>query len=550
MQRQRILLVQLYSAFQPPNAEPFAVEVLASFIENNFENIVVDIYVLNPEIDDRAVDGFLQHISKNDYSLIGLSVPQGTYHLAKEVLMSISETGTDPLMVLGHAIPTYAPEQFLDEFPNVVVVHGWGEDALLQLVRYVSGDISSLESINNISFFDRQLLKIVSTPIKYLAVPTQAKRIDPQRYFARVETSRDCHYGVCTFCTRPPGLLRDWHRLPVSDILDSVSELKDNGVTYFTFTDEDFVGNDLDGALRIAEGIKAIGNMTFSISLRADNILNPKLSADSSENQLRDHVIGQLKQAGLSFMFIGLESLSDTQLKRYGKGISTKNSVEAINVVKKHGIPLEVGYILFDPFVTLAELQEITETLRTTGIWNNVGRLFSEMRIQRATAYEQWLRQKGLLGEFDPNFLSYEWSFQHSEVAKVAMSCRSWVSPFSGCRNSLLNLVRTDIENEIAKYFATLFRKLDLLVLESIVSMRLENKGQSEVQDVMMEFEIQRYTLAGTLSRKVSKSAEIMRAEIQNLLTDLALYKSTIENRIGDFVPKTETEALGFIESN
>jgi radical SAM superfamily enzyme YgiQ (UPF0313 family) len=59
--------------------------------------------------------------------------------------------------------------------------------------------------------------------------------------------------------------------------------------------------------------------MQFSLSLRVDNVYNPKESDTLTLRRL--NLFRLLKEAGLSLVYFGVESLSDTQLKRYGKGV-------------------------------------------------------------------------------------------------------------------------------------------------------------------------------------------------------------------------------------
>ena len=77
-----ILLIQLYSELQPPNAEPFAIEVLAGALEVYCPGCQVQLMALNPAIHPDAVQQFIGEISQTGiYSLLGFSVPQGTMNL-------------------------------------------------------------------------------------------------------------------------------------------------------------------------------------------------------------------------------------------------------------------------------------------------------------------------------------------------------------------------------------------------------------------------------------------------------------------------------------
>ena len=133
-----ILLVQLYSELQPTNAEPFAIEVLASAIEKECPDCAVSMTLANPAVEGQSVQNLTATIESSHCDILGFSIPQGTLSLALKILDRLEllyANATRPTVVLGHALPTYVPEQFLKRHPWTVAVHGWGEDALIVLVK-------------------------------------------------------------------------------------------------------------------------------------------------------------------------------------------------------------------------------------------------------------------------------------------------------------------------------------------------------------------------------------------------------------------------------
>jgi len=464
-----ITLAQLYSELQPPNAEPLAVEALAGALEVYCEGVEVDIKIVNPLLDPNAVSKLIASVSESQCRLLGLSVPQGTYFVARQILNIVESTfipGERPLVVLGHALPTYMPNMFLEQYPWAFVIRGWGENSLVALVKALLADEEIyVEGIPSLIYVEHGQIR--SNPVALDIVPQVPKRFEPGKFFARVETSRGCHYGRCTFCTRPPGKKDYWSRILIDTIRSSILNLTNEGVQYFTFSDEDFIGNDLLGAKEIAKLVAEIGHVNFSMSVRADNIINP--NGSSQENEERLDIMMSLKQAGLSLVFIGVESLSNSQLKRYGKGIRVEDSVRAVDIVNSLDLPIEIGFIMFDPFVTLDELREIAANLRISGMWENVGSLFSKMLIQKDTSYEQWLNMKGLLKEFDVNLMSHGWEFQNERVAHVAKICLDWSDIFHPVYRLLRNLDRTKRNYKIAKEFMRKFRNIDLEVLDHVL---------------------------------------------------------------------------------
>lgn len=66
-------------------------------------------------------------------------------------------------------------------------------------------------------------------------------------------------------------------------------------------------------------------------------------------------VIANLKSVGLYELFIGLESGNQSVLNKYHKGHTLEN---AIKIIKKYDINLQLGYIMIDPSLTFEQLHE------------------------------------------------------------------------------------------------------------------------------------------------------------------------------------------------
>lgn len=500
-----VLLVQLYSQLQPPNADPLSIEVLAGTLEKHCPECQVHLMNINRALNPLAVQELLAMVTAQRSTVLGLSMPQGTYQLAMDILTELDAMNPDqrPLVVLGHSLATYTPEAFLQRFPWALAVKGWGEEALITLVQMAQRGERNFQKVPSLVYMRNG--RLFFTPVRNQITPEPPKRMQGE-FFPRLETSRGCHYGVCTFCTRPPDdNKRLWNRLPFDTILSSVRAIKDQGYSYFTFADEDFIGHDLPGALTIAQGIAAIGGLSFSISVRADNIFNPHGTA--KENKQREEVLKALKKAGLSWVFIGVESLSDQQLRRYGKGIRAQDSLKAAKIIKKLQLDFEVGFILFDPFVSMQDIRNTATALKKSNLWKNVGHLFSLLRVQKATGYQTWLEREKLLKELDVNMLSYGWEFQDQIAAKVAKVCLAWAKAIDPVYRALRNIERTNRNHPNAKKYVTKFRKLDLAVFQHTLK-QLANSSPEQALEIDESFYKKRRSFVRALSKLYTPPAQ------------------------------------------
>ncbi|MDH3602055.1 MAG: hypothetical protein OEU26_20780, partial [Candidatus Tectomicrobia bacterium] len=82
------------------------------------------------------------------------------------------------------------------------------------------------------------------------------------------------------------------------------------------------------------------------------------------ENAAKIELLKRMKNIGFNCVFVGFESGSDSQLKRYNKGVSRKENMKAIRILKQIGIHADGGFITFDPLMQMEEVFENTQFLR------------------------------------------------------------------------------------------------------------------------------------------------------------------------------------------
>jgi radical SAM superfamily enzyme YgiQ (UPF0313 family) len=180
---------------------------------------------------------------------------------------------------------------------------------------------------------------------------------------ASILASRGCLYN-CSFCSirqfygKPSGSLRR-SRSPIL-VADEIHNLfKEHDVRFFSFQDDDFANRSnhqkewINIFLKELKNRKLSDNIRWKISCRVDD-LDPE-------------TIFRMKDNGLIAVYLGVESGSNFGLKTLNKGVSVKQNLEAINLVKDHNIALSIGFMLFDPYSYMESLKESISFLRTIG---------------------------------------------------------------------------------------------------------------------------------------------------------------------------------------
>ncbi len=252
----------------------------------------------------------------------------------------------------------------------------------------------------------------------------------PGDYYRRIEASRGCRYGRCTFCVRPVGSA-GLQLTPLRQVRQALADLERLGVREFTFTDEDILGT---GQARVQELLALVAEfprLEFSASVRVGSVL-----AAGSD------LLESARSAGLTRAFVGIESLSDSQLKRFGKGTTATENLAALDMLRATGIKLEAGFILFDPGVTVTELQESITIASAYGLAREVGTPFGWMRIEPGSP---WSKRRAFRDTpWSPETLEIPWRFASEHVGAIFSEVRRWWDPLDPFYSAARNMERTD----------------------------------------------------------------------------------------------------------
>lgn len=267
-----------------------------------------------PEVEVRLLDESIEDIDfDEEVDLVGISVMTFLAPRAYEIAREFRARGVK--VVLGGIHPTAVPEEAIQHADSVVI--GEAEELWPALIcDFQHGELkpfyksNRLPPLENLPHARRDLLKEGA----YLTANC-------------LQASRGCPYG-CEFCT-VTGIFGKAYRLrPVRDV---VRELESMPPGYTVFVDDNIAGN-RRYSMELFEAIKPIGIAwagQASVTLADDEELLKKAA-----------------ESGCCAFFLGIESLSQENLKSVRKGF---NRVEKYGeVIKKffdHGISITAGII-------------------------------------------------------------------------------------------------------------------------------------------------------------------------------------------------------------
>jgi hypothetical protein len=205
------------------------------------------------------------------------------------------------------------------------------------------------------------------------------------------------------------------------------------GVPAVTFADEDFLGGSLDDVETFAEGLAEIATRVdippFDVSATIRSIHDAH--DDPTSRRRKEENLQLLRDAGLRKIFLGIESGSPSQLRRYCKGHTVDECIAASKVVIGAGLRLELGFIMFDPLCTLAEIVENVRFLLDNDLAQYASGPTSELRLQVRSRYlpilervEKELGRQLYDRNVEPNTLSFEYEYASDPVARLVATVR------------------------------------------------------------------------------------------------------------------------------
>jgi radical SAM superfamily enzyme YgiQ (UPF0313 family) len=425
-----------------------------------------------------------------------------------------STTGNnDVLFVIGNIMATYGYQNLLEtpKFRNVIAVIGEGEDAMVTIIEKALENISDISRQSNYKDIANVAIKVEDkicascfkridlSTYPNLTIPSAFDIFDKEWRVYAIETSRGCPWGMCTFCSIKKqfgdySLSQDkradwrWKGFSLDKIFTDIENYSAQGAGVFDIKDFEFFGpmrieNGVDPfwnsmnraeqfALRFSELNKKSGITLNHISARVDTIFREN---EPLKNARRKEVYKKLCKSGLAGLYLGVESGSDKQLKRFGKGVTVKENMMAIEILREFGLNLEVGFIFFDPLADMEDLYDNICFIGKTELYKTDSRIFGSLRVQEGTIYLKMLENKGLLGEHREESLDYSCLYKDNEVLFIKTIYDRW-------ELATIKLVRLLPLAVRLQYY-----ELDYLFLRDILQ-SYSDVGQNKVKKTILRY--------------------------------------------------------------
>ncbi len=351
---------------------PLSACLFTGYIASVLRENRIDTEIINAHLYDWSIEQTITQLTQKPFRLLCVHMVylwERTQDVF-EIFSALRAKGLTAHINLYGYYPAFAYKNILDKFPfiNSVTV-GEPEFTTLDLARHVLSekDFSGEPNIPGLAFRDRNG-RVVFNPRPFIQDLDQLLYPDRQDIalyqkkgiVAYIQGSRGC-YGHCTFCYLNPfyGQTNQWRGRSAKNIFDEIYQLYTvHSIRDFYFSDANFFGPGKSGKERAVALAELI--LTNDVDIR--------FGFECRANDIEEYSLSKLVMAGLTNVFLGLESGDPASLKRFKKHVTVDENKRAIQLLREYGIEPTFGFIMFEPDSTRESVRNNFEFLKEMGV--------------------------------------------------------------------------------------------------------------------------------------------------------------------------------------
>ena len=298
------------------------------------------------KIVDLAVDKeALNNLNINEFDLIGITATTPQYPEALKVAKKMKDK--NKMVVMGGYHVTFMDYEALSTGVVDIVVRGEGEEIFLNLLNTLENK-GKLDDVKGISYWEgTNYIRTddVPPPQNLDELPFPARDLFPiDKYKNTLEgirtinitTSRGCPFN-CYFCSSSKFGGLKWRARSPESIADEIELLqKEYGFKAFAFMDDNFTLNPKRVIAFADEIEKRNIDIIWWCFSRVDTLVK------------NEFMVKRMAESGAIRIFLGLESANENVLDDYGKNITYKQQIDAVNLLRKYGIGIHGSFIIGD----------------------------------------------------------------------------------------------------------------------------------------------------------------------------------------------------------
>lgn len=341
---------------------------------------------------DSRLNALVDRLVDEGFDLVGMTTSFGQLLGNLALAKRLREKAPHVKVVLGGStLSAQVGPKIMQHYPFVdFVIQGEGEKPLTSLARWMrtgEGNVDQIEGLltrANFGCFPAGAKMSEISDMDELPMPDfsdHAATMSPgDLWFLTLEGSRGCWWDrvntsgnakkTCHFCN----LNTQWKGYKEKSIVRIASEVSEQinryGVTEVMFLDNVIR---LKGVVEFAETLEALAHdLQFFYEMRAN---------------LSSYEVLRLWKAGLNRCQVGIESLSNSYLRRIGKGTTVMQNLLVMKLCQELGISNESNILTEFPGGTALEVEETVDVIRKYA-WRLQPLAYSPFRLSIGSTVE------------------------------------------------------------------------------------------------------------------------------------------------------------------
>jgi anaerobic magnesium-protoporphyrin IX monomethyl ester cyclase len=410
--------------------------IASVLLQNGFDIKIVDVRLGREKV--------LREIQSLDPLVVGFSLIF-QYHLYDfaDLADYLRSHGVTSHFCVGGHYPSLRHDEILHTIPQIDSVALFeGEHTFLDLVRSIDKGAEWRE-IQGIAFRNNGSIRV--NPLRPLekdldSFPPPVRQPVRQsvlgKKLATIIAGRGCSFN-CSFCSirefysKPPGPLKRLRRPEmVAREIELLHEQMDCSI--FMFQDDDFP----------VAGKKGKDWATTFCGLLRDRGLHDKIMWKISCrcDEVEAPLFQMMKDAGLSLVYLGIESGTDAGLRLMNKRLTAASNLQAVSRLKELAINYEYGFMLFDPTTTGQSVTENLDFLEKVCGDGSSPLTFCKMLPYAGTPIEAQLRKERRLKVPRVGYADYD--FNDTSIDRFYAAASECFSDWIGRQDGVTNLAK------------------------------------------------------------------------------------------------------------
>jgi radical SAM superfamily enzyme YgiQ (UPF0313 family) len=229
-----------------------------------------------------------------------------------------------------------------------------------------------------------------------------------RRLVGYTEASRGCRH-LCRHCPIVPVYAGQFRVVQPDVVAADIAIQVSSGARHITFGDPDFF-NGPTHAMRIVEGLHdAHPDVSYDVTIKVEHLLKHR------------RLVPRLAATGCEFVTSAVESIDDEVLRRFDKGHTRADFLEAVALCRESGVVLVPTFVAFHPWLTLDAYCELLDTIDALNLVDHVApiQLAIRLLVPQGSRLLELGDMRVHLGTFDSKTLTHQWAHPDARVDEL-----------------------------------------------------------------------------------------------------------------------------------